>query len=296
MIQVKRFSHATFETPDLERQIDYFTQVVGLAVAARENGRAHLATKVGDLVVQLEKGDQARCTKLSFQVDPDTEFADIRKGLEAEGVRCEVAQRHRARHSQDGDVRGSEGHPDRRVRRADADRQEPAGRRHRAAQARPSGVLRRRAQEVRRILRPRAGLPAVGLDPGLVRLHALRAGPSHRQFRARQAHADASHRLRAEGLGADPDGLRFPRTARTSSSPGGRAGTGRATTSTPITAIRTTRSSSCSPSSTRCSTRSSAISIRGRGTATARRCRRCGTRRATSGARRRRRTTSASAQ
>ncbi len=89
MIQVKRFSHATFETPDLERQIDYFTQVVGLAVAARENGRAHLATKVGDLVVQLEKGDQARCTKLSFQVDPDTEFGDIRKGLEAEGVRCE---------------------------------------------------------------------------------------------------------------------------------------------------------------------------------------------------------------
>ena len=90
MIQVKRFSHAAFETPDLERQIDYFTQVVGLAVAARENGRAHLATKVGDLVVQLDKGSAARCTKLSFQVDPDTAFGDIRKGLEAEGVRCEA--------------------------------------------------------------------------------------------------------------------------------------------------------------------------------------------------------------
>ena len=33
MIQVKRFSHATFETPDVERQVDYFSQVVGLAVA-----------------------------------------------------------------------------------------------------------------------------------------------------------------------------------------------------------------------------------------------------------------------
>ena len=86
---MKKISHATYETPDLERQIDYFTQVVGLAVAARENGRAHLATKVGDLVVQLDKGDQARCSKLAFQVDPDTEFGDIRKGLEAEGVRCE---------------------------------------------------------------------------------------------------------------------------------------------------------------------------------------------------------------
>ena len=57
MIQVKRISHATLETPDLERQVDYFTQVVGLAVAGRENGRVHLATKVGDLAVQLEKGD-----------------------------------------------------------------------------------------------------------------------------------------------------------------------------------------------------------------------------------------------
>ena len=89
MIQVKRMSHATFETPDLERQIDYFTQIVGLVVAARENGRAHLATKVGDLVVALEKGDQARCAGLSFQVDPETEFGDIKKGIEAEGVRCE---------------------------------------------------------------------------------------------------------------------------------------------------------------------------------------------------------------
>ncbi len=90
MIQVRRFSHATFETPDLERQIDYFTQVVGLAVAARENGKVHLASKVGDLVVQVEKADQPRCTKLSFQVDPHIGIDDIRKGLEAEGVRSEM--------------------------------------------------------------------------------------------------------------------------------------------------------------------------------------------------------------
>ena len=87
MIQAKRMSHATFETPDLERQIDYFTQVVGLQVAGRENGRAYLATKVGDLAVQVEKGDTARCARIAFQVDPQTDFADIRKGLEAEGIK-----------------------------------------------------------------------------------------------------------------------------------------------------------------------------------------------------------------
>jgi len=89
MIQVKRMSHATFVTPDLERQIAYFTQVAGLALAERGNGRAFLATKVGDLAVQLEQGDRAHCAKIAFQVAPDSEFDDIRRGLEAEGVRCE---------------------------------------------------------------------------------------------------------------------------------------------------------------------------------------------------------------
>ena len=80
-------SHATLETPDLERQIDYFTQVVGLQDASRENGTAFLATKVGDLVVRVEKGSEAKCARIAFQVDPATDFKDIRKGLEAEGVK-----------------------------------------------------------------------------------------------------------------------------------------------------------------------------------------------------------------
>jgi catechol 2,3-dioxygenase-like lactoylglutathione lyase family enzyme len=87
MIKATRFSHVTFETPDLERQIAYFTEVAGLALAERENGRAYLATKHGDLVVQLEYGAHARCARLAFQVAPEIDFNDIRSGVEAEGVR-----------------------------------------------------------------------------------------------------------------------------------------------------------------------------------------------------------------
>ena len=76
MIQVKRMSHVTLETPDLERQIDYFTQVVGLQEAGRENGTAFLATKVGDIVVRVEKGSEARCARIAFQVDPATDLGD----------------------------------------------------------------------------------------------------------------------------------------------------------------------------------------------------------------------------
>ena len=35
MIKVRRIGHATFETPDLEAQIEHYTKVTGLVVAAR---------------------------------------------------------------------------------------------------------------------------------------------------------------------------------------------------------------------------------------------------------------------
>src|ERR1700730_957634 len=90
MIKAKRFGHVTFETTDIERQIAYFTEVAGLVLAERENGRAYFATKLGDLVVQLESGQQARCSRLAFQIAPETDFNDIRSGIEAEGLRCQA--------------------------------------------------------------------------------------------------------------------------------------------------------------------------------------------------------------
>ncbi len=44
MIKPRRIGHATFETPDMERMIDYYTEVVGLVLAEREKDRAFLAS------------------------------------------------------------------------------------------------------------------------------------------------------------------------------------------------------------------------------------------------------------
>ena len=90
MINVKRISHATFETPDVDRQIDYFTGIAGLQLAERANGRAWLATKLGDLAVLLEKGEHARLKRLAFQAAPDAELDELRRGIETDGLRCEV--------------------------------------------------------------------------------------------------------------------------------------------------------------------------------------------------------------
>src|SRR3981189_207435 len=90
MLKGTRIGHATFETPDLERQIDYFTNVIGLVLAERDAGRAYLATRVGDLAVQLDLGEASRCSRLSFQAAPGTDFGELRRGLAAEGLRGDL--------------------------------------------------------------------------------------------------------------------------------------------------------------------------------------------------------------
>ena len=59
MIKPRRIGHATFETPDLQKAIDYYTQVMGLVLAEREKDRAFLATKIGLL------GHRARTRAMS---------------------------------------------------------------------------------------------------------------------------------------------------------------------------------------------------------------------------------------
>src|SRR5438034_9121790 len=90
MIKARRLGHVTFETPDLEKAIEHYTQVSGLVVAAREQTRAFLATKLGQLAVQLELGTSARCTRLSLEVAPDENFSAMRRDLAGEGVKSDL--------------------------------------------------------------------------------------------------------------------------------------------------------------------------------------------------------------
>jgi catechol 2,3-dioxygenase-like lactoylglutathione lyase family enzyme len=89
MIKARRIAHATFETPDLQKALDYHTQVNGLLSVANERERAFLATRSGQVVVQLERGRQARCVSLAFEVAADTDFAVMRQKLAAEGIKSE---------------------------------------------------------------------------------------------------------------------------------------------------------------------------------------------------------------
>jgi catechol 2,3-dioxygenase-like lactoylglutathione lyase family enzyme len=90
MIKVLRIGHATFETPDLARAIDYYAEVTGFSVAARDAGRAFLATKIGQIAIELVDGAQTQCSKLSFEVAADADFAAMAKELSAHGIKSEL--------------------------------------------------------------------------------------------------------------------------------------------------------------------------------------------------------------
>ena len=90
MIQVKRLGHATFTTPDLEEQLAYWTQVIGLCVVARDKDRAILATKLGQECVALERApEKGELRSIAFQVAPGSDLGELAAKLQAAGVKSE---------------------------------------------------------------------------------------------------------------------------------------------------------------------------------------------------------------
>ena len=90
MIKVSRVGHATFSTPELDRQIEYYSDVLGLIVTERDKDRAFLATRTGLEAIALERGDASTLTRLAFQVEPDADFAAFARTLSEHGINSEM--------------------------------------------------------------------------------------------------------------------------------------------------------------------------------------------------------------
>jgi len=90
MIGVKRISHATFETPDVERLIDYYTGVVGFVLLAKEKDGALFVSRLGNLAVILRRSTTARLTKIAFQVAPQADLKALAKVLSGHGIDSDI--------------------------------------------------------------------------------------------------------------------------------------------------------------------------------------------------------------
>jgi catechol 2,3-dioxygenase-like lactoylglutathione lyase family enzyme len=89
MIQVRRLGHATLTTPDLDRAIDYYVEIIGLRLVARDRERAFLASRQGLEAIALEVGHPNALARLSFQVAPGLDLAALARALAQEGIKTE---------------------------------------------------------------------------------------------------------------------------------------------------------------------------------------------------------------
>ncbi|MEX2036848.1 MAG: VOC family protein [Xanthobacteraceae bacterium] len=86
MIRVKKIAHATYETPDLERQVEYYTEVLGLTLVEKGKNAAYLASTLDHHSVVLRQGGQAKCVRLGFQLGPNDDLGDFEKQTAAHGI------------------------------------------------------------------------------------------------------------------------------------------------------------------------------------------------------------------
>jgi len=89
VIQVRRLGHASFSTPDLEAQVAYYAEVLGLHVIERDKDRAFLACRTGLEAIALERGAEVALRRLAFQVAPGSDLAALARDLGEMGIKSE---------------------------------------------------------------------------------------------------------------------------------------------------------------------------------------------------------------
>ena len=63
MIRVNKIAHATYETPDLDKQTEYYTEILGLTLVSKEKDIVYLASTVDHHSVVLRRGANAQCVQ-----------------------------------------------------------------------------------------------------------------------------------------------------------------------------------------------------------------------------------------
>src|SRR5215469_10105418 len=89
MVKVHRLGYACLVTPDIEKQIDYWTRVIGLQIVDRTSDQVFLATKLGFEAIVLERGTTPHLKRISFQVPPDSDLGEFAAALDSKGVKNE---------------------------------------------------------------------------------------------------------------------------------------------------------------------------------------------------------------
>jgi catechol 2,3-dioxygenase-like lactoylglutathione lyase family enzyme len=83
---VKQIGYATFETPDIGRAVDYFTQYLGLTEVQRDGRTVYLACPSDFHSVVLKEGAAPAVTRLALQLTPDADLDVFAAELKAKSI------------------------------------------------------------------------------------------------------------------------------------------------------------------------------------------------------------------
>jgi catechol 2,3-dioxygenase-like lactoylglutathione lyase family enzyme len=87
MIRVRKIAHASYEMPDLDKQIEYYTEILGLSLTAKEKDAAYLANAVDHHSVVLRKGPEAKCVRVGFQIGPNDDLGEFERQVGDHGIK-----------------------------------------------------------------------------------------------------------------------------------------------------------------------------------------------------------------
>ena len=88
-MKVRRIGHASFVTPDVSRQVAYYTEVLGLTLVDRTPDAAYLASTLDHHSVVVRHGEAPLCTHLAFQVAPLSDLGEMQKQIAGHGIKVE---------------------------------------------------------------------------------------------------------------------------------------------------------------------------------------------------------------
>ena len=89
MIKVRRIGHASFVTPDVSKQVSYYTEVLGLTLVDRTPQAAYLASTLDHHSVVVRHGEAPLCTSLAFQIPPLADLGEFGREVAAHGIKVE---------------------------------------------------------------------------------------------------------------------------------------------------------------------------------------------------------------
>lgn len=87
MIGVKKIAYASYEMPDVDKQVEYYTEVLGLTETGKEKDAVFLASTIDHHSVVLRKGEHSKCARLGFQLGLDDDLDAFEKQVQAQGIK-----------------------------------------------------------------------------------------------------------------------------------------------------------------------------------------------------------------